>query len=220
MRTTSSLIAKDLPLHLPILMTSCRITAARPWTGAITSRYSARSRRRLGLRFSPFITLRSGAPYDVLVGEDLYGDTFENARAAFAPAGSCPAGFIGTIGDVVCSRAGTFTTNYNPASPANLVPRDYLTMAGLVSVNIRVYRVFGFGPVQGNGAMPSGGGGGGGGRGGGGGGGRGGGAMSMGPAGGGRGMVRRDHRTPLQSDHRTERRPISSTISTRPVTRG
>ncbi|HTX36675.1 MAG TPA: TonB-dependent receptor [Bryobacteraceae bacterium] len=140
----------------------------------------------LGLRFAPFITLRSGMPYDVLVGEDLYGDTLENARAAFAPAGSCPAGFLGTIGDVVCSRAGAFTTNYNPASPANLVPRDYLTMTGLVSVNIRVYRVFGFGAVQGNGAMPSGGGGGGGHYGGG--GGRGGGAMSMGPAGGGRGM--------------------------------
>ncbi len=136
----------------------------------------------LGLRIAPFITLRSGSPYDVEIGEDLYGDTFENARAAFAPAGACPAGFYGTIGDVVCSRAGDFTTTYNPANPANLVPRDYLTMAGLVSVNFRIYRVFGFGPVQSNGSgfNPGGGGGGGGGRGG-------GGAMAMGPGGGGRG---------------------------------
>jgi len=134
-----------------------------------------------GIRFAPFITLRSGSPYDVLVGEDLYGDTLENARAAFAPAGACPAGFIGTIGDVACSRAGAFTTSYNPGSPSNLVPRDYLTMAGLVSVNVRVYRVFGFGPIRSNAAAPTGGGGGGGG-------GRGGGsAMSMGPPGGGRG---------------------------------
>jgi len=140
------------------------------------------------VRIAPFITLRSGGPYDVLAGEDLYGDTFVNARAAFAAPGLCPAGFRGTIGDVVCSAAGDFTTTYNTTNPANLVPRNYLTMAGLVSVNVRVYRVFGFGPVQGNNAAPSGGGGGGG-RGGpgGGGGGRGGGAMSMGPGGGGGG---------------------------------
>jgi hypothetical protein len=126
-----------------------------------------------GIGIAPFITLRSGAPYDVLIGEDLYGDTFTNARAAFAPAGACPGGFNGVIGDVVCSPAGAFTTNYNPANPGNLVPRNYLTMAGLVSVNMRVYRVFGFGGRTGNHSQPSDGGGGhsygGGGRGGGGG---------------------------------------------------
>jgi hypothetical protein len=138
---------------------------------------------------SPFITLRSGMPYDVLTGEDLYGDTLTNSRAAFAPSGSCPAGFYGITGDVVCSHAGNFTTNYNPASPANLVPRDYLTMAGLVSVNFRIYHVFGLGRVTGKGAAAGGGPGGGGPGGGGpGGGGRGGGgAMSMGSGGGGRG---------------------------------
>jgi hypothetical protein len=133
---------------------------------------------------SPFITLRSGQPYDVLAGEDVYGDTLVNARAAFAASGSCPAGFTGTAGDIVCSRAGDFTTNYNAASPTNLVPRDYLTMAGLVSVNFRIYHVFGFGHVSaGNAATPGAGGGGRGG--GGGGGGRGGGGMQMGPGGGG-----------------------------------
>ncbi len=90
----------------------------------------------------------------------------------------------------MCSPAGAFTASYNPANPINVVPRNYLTMAGLVSINLRVYRVFGIGPRLAKGAAPAGGGGGGGGgRGGGGFGGRGGGgAMSMGPAGGGRGM--------------------------------
>ncbi len=133
-----------------------------------------------GLRFAPFITLRSGSPYDVLIGEDLYGSTLTNARAAFAPQGVCPAGFSGISGDVVCSRAGNFTTSYNPANPANVVPRNYLTMAGLVSVNMRVYKIFGFGPVGASGGGPSGGGGDHGGHGG-------GGGMRMGPAGGGRG---------------------------------
>jgi len=147
-----------------------------------------------GIRVAPFLTFRSGGPYDVLIGEDLYGDTLVNARAAFANAGACPPGFTGAIGDIECSRAGAFTASYNPANPANLVPRNYLTMAGLVSINARIYRVFGFGPVRGGAAGPPGGGGGpGGGPGGpggpGGGGGRGGGggAMSMG-GGGGRGM--------------------------------
>jgi len=141
-----------------------------------------------GIGVAPFITLRSGGPYDVLIGEDLYGDTFTNARAAFAPAGACPGGFSGVIGDVVCSPAGNFTTSYNPAHPANLVPRNFLSMAGLVSFNMRVYRVFGFGGRRGNQSQQMGGGGGGY-RGDHGGGPGGGGGMRMGPPGGGRGMM-------------------------------
>ena len=140
-----------------------------------------------GIHVAPFVTLRSGAPYDVLAGADLYGTTFNNARASFAPLGSCPPGFIGTIGNAVCSTAGAFTSAYNPANPVNVVPRNYLTMSGLVSINLRVYRVFGVGPRLAKGAAATGGGSGGGHGGGGGFGGRGGGAMSMGPAGAGRG---------------------------------
>lgn len=140
-----------------------------------------------GLRFAPFVTIRSGAPYDVLLGTDLYGDTYYNARPAFAPAGICPAAFIGTVGSIACTTRGQFDAAVLPGQTANLVPRDYLTMASMVSVNMRVYRVFGFGPVRGgnraannnNGGPPGGlanvfGGGGRGGRGGGGRGGRGG----------------------------------------------
>jgi hypothetical protein len=133
-----------------------------------------------GIWISPFIILRSGAPYDVLAGVDLYGTTLENARAAFAP-GICPAGFSGTIGNVVCSTAGAFTSSYNPANPINLVPRNFLTMTPLISVNLRIYHVFGIGRVMANATTGAPGGGGGGGR------GSGGGAMSMGSSGGGRG---------------------------------
>jgi len=149
----------------------------------------------LGLFFAPFVTVRSGAPYDVLLGQDIFGDQQFNARAAFAP-GSAACG-----GSIVCTPLGNFTTAYDPANPTNLVPRNFLTMAGLVSVNMRVQKVFGFGPSRSGGSGPRAGdmggpGGGGGGRGGfggpGGGGGRGGpggggGGMRMGPAGGGRG---------------------------------
>ncbi|HLK64176.1 MAG TPA: TonB-dependent receptor [Bryobacteraceae bacterium] len=148
--------------------------------------------------FSPFVTLRSGAPYDVLLGQDIYGDNNKNARAIFAPAGSTCG-----VGGVVCTTLGNFGTIYNPASPGNLVPRNYLTMAGLVSLNLRISRTFGLGAKRTGGAGPNpgdmgmgggppgGGGPGGGGPGGFGGGGPrgggGGGGMRMGPAGGGRG---------------------------------
>jgi hypothetical protein len=157
------------------------------------------------ISFSPFVTLRSGAPYDVLLGQDIYGDNSRNARAEFAPAGASCGGAI------VCTGLGNFQT-YNIASPviANLVPRNYLTMAGLFSLNMRISRTFGFGARRGGGANAAdagmgpggpggdpGGGFGGGGRGGAGGfggggggprgGGGGGGGMRMGPAGGGRG---------------------------------
>ncbi len=103
-----------------------------------------------GIRVAPFIALRSGQPYDVLDGTDVYGTTLINARAAFAPRGQC-SGATGVVlsGDVVCSPVGNFTTSYNVANPANLVPRNYLTMPGLVSINMRIYRVFGFGPDTG-----------------------------------------------------------------------
>jgi hypothetical protein len=139
------------------------------------------------VRFAPFVTMRSGQPYDVLLGQDVFGDTETNARAEFASNATCSS--VVRSGNNVCSPYGTFTSYTVGGSNTfpNLVPRDYLTMPGLVSVNLRIYRVFGFGPVRGSAAQPGGGGPPGGGRGGPGGfgGGRGGG-MRMG-GGGGRG---------------------------------
>ena len=135
-----------------------------------------------GVTFAPFVIVRSGAPYDALLGQDVFGDTYFNARPVLAgPGAACG-------GDIVCTPFGNFNTN--PAAVvagSNLVPRNYLTMAGLFSLNLRVYRVFGFGERAGSRAVPGDRGGGGpGGRGGGGFGGPGGG-MRMGPLGGGRG---------------------------------
>jgi hypothetical protein len=96
-----------------------------------------------GVRLAPFVTLRSGAPYDVLAGEDLFGDTLTNARAALVSTATCAA--VVRSGDAVCSPYGSFTSLYNVANPMNLVARNYLTMPGLVSVNLRLYRTFGFG---------------------------------------------------------------------------
>ena len=124
----------------------------------------------LGLRFSPFVVLQSGSPYDVLLGRDLNGDTLTNDRPAFA-SGPGPG--------IVATQFGDFLTNPVPGTP--LVPRNYLTTAGMASVNMRVSRTFGFGlPRSGGGNMGGGHGYGGGHHGG-------GGAMRMSP--GGRGPM-------------------------------
>jgi hypothetical protein len=141
----------------------------------------------LNVQLSPFLTLNSGRPYDVTLGTDLYGDTLKNARPDFA---------TGPGPNIVSTPFGYFNTNPVPGSSLNLVPRDYLTTAGLVSFNLRVGRTWGFGAprnpnaANANAAADAMGGGRGGGRGGfgggggrggfGGGGGRGGGGMRMG----------------------------------------
>jgi hypothetical protein len=138
------------------------------------------------VRFAPFITVRSGAPYDVISGTDIFGDN-GTVRADFAAANSC------SNANVRCTQSGDFQAVTNAANLGNLIPRNYLTMPGLFSVNMRIYRVFGFGAKRGaNAAAPDAGpggggppGGGGGGRGGGGGGGGGGARSGGGPGGGG-----------------------------------
>jgi hypothetical protein len=154
------------------------------------------------IQLSPFLTLNSGRPYNITLGTDLYGDTLQNARPDFA---------TGPGPNIVSTPFGYFNTNPVPGSSLNLVPRDYLTSAGLVSFNLRVGRTFGFGPPRSPNAANAatdgmgggrgggrGGFGGGGGRGGfGGGGGRGGGGMRMG--GGGRGGM---GTTSVSSEHR------------------
>ncbi len=109
-----------------------------------------------GLRLSPFLTLQSGSPYDVLIGRDLNGDTIPNDRPALA---SAPGPGI------VSTQFGYF--NINPQPGQALVARNYLTTAGLVSVNLRVSKTFGFGEARGAGGAAGNRGGGGGGRGGG-----------------------------------------------------
>jgi Carboxypeptidase regulatory-like domain len=96
-----------------------------------------------GIRFAPFFTMRSGQPYDVLSGQDLYGDTLTNARAAMTSTATC--GAVSRSGNSVCSPFGTFASSYSVVSPGTLAPRNYLTMPGMVSANLRVYRTFGFG---------------------------------------------------------------------------
>jgi hypothetical protein len=93
----------------------------------------------LALQFSPFVIAQSGGPYDVLVGTDIYGTTWTNARAAFAPASTA---------DTVCRTGiGCFES---PVVGGAVVPRNYLNSAATISLNLRLSRSFTFGPPRGS----------------------------------------------------------------------
>jgi hypothetical protein len=126
------------------------------------------------IRFSPFIIARSGSPFNITTGRDSNGDTVFVDRPAIATDLTNP--------DTVMTPFGAF--NPNPLPGQVLIARNYGQGPGFFSVNLRMGKVFGFGPHRETAASSTGGRGGGGGGGGGDhGGGRGG--MRMGGGGGG-----------------------------------
>jgi hypothetical protein len=95
----------------------------------------------MGFRLNPFVIVQSGAPYNMVIGEDLNGDTLQLQRPAFAT--------DLTRSSVRVTQFGAF--DIDPEAGQTIVPRDYLTGAGLVSLNLRLARTFGFGSRTGGG---------------------------------------------------------------------
>ena len=90
------------------------------------------------VRLSPFITVQSGAPYNITVGQDIYNDTLFNARP-------------GIPTDL--SKPGLIDTPYgwldpNPSPGEQLLPRNYGRGPGQISVNARLGKTWGFGPER------------------------------------------------------------------------
>ena len=89
-----------------------------------------------GLRLSPLVTLYSGAPFNIVTSQDVYGDTLLTARPGIATNANQP---------------GVLTTKYglldpDPRPGETILPRNYGRGPGLFSVNVRLSRTFGFGP--------------------------------------------------------------------------
>ncbi len=90
------------------------------------------------LRFSPFVNLNSGAPFDITSGSDAYGTSLFNSRPGIA---------------TDLSKPGLIQTKYglldpNPTPGEKIVPRNYGRGPGQYSVNLRVSKSFGFGPEK------------------------------------------------------------------------
>jgi hypothetical protein len=90
---------------------------------------------RFGLRFSPFVTLATGRPYNITTGTDINGDSLYNDRPAFAT--------DLTRASVVHTALGSF--DVLPMAGQTIIPRNYGQGPGLVTVNLRVAKTIIFG---------------------------------------------------------------------------
>jgi carboxypeptidase family protein len=88
-----------------------------------------------GFRINPFIVAASGAPFNIMLGQDWYGTSIFNARPAFATDLSRP--------NVVVTPFGAFDTRPIPGEV--IIPPNYGNGPGLFTLNLRLSKTFGFG---------------------------------------------------------------------------
>lgn len=94
---------------------------------------------RWNVRLSPFIIVQSGAPFNITAGSDLYGTSLFNGRPGIATDRAKP---------------GLIQTQYglldpNPAPGETLVGRNYGRAPAQITVNLRITKAIGFGPLKG-----------------------------------------------------------------------
>ena len=97
------------------------------------------------VRFSPFVTVESGPPFDITIGRDLYGMTLFNARP-------------GIPNDP--NKPGLIRTSYglldpNPTPNQKILPRNYGHGPGSILVNLRVAKTIEFDGERKGAAVPS-----------------------------------------------------------------
>ena len=91
---------------------------------------------RYGLTVQPFVSVRSGRPFDITAGTDLNGDTIFNDRPAFATDLARPS--------VVRTAYGNFDTAPMPSQ--TIIPYNYGHGPGLLWVDLQMSEVFHVGP--------------------------------------------------------------------------
>jgi hypothetical protein len=90
-----------------------------------------------GMLFSPLLVMDSGAPFNITVGQDLYGDTLFNGRPGIATDTSRPG--------LVATRYGLLDPN--PVPGEAILPRNFGRGPGLMLANLRIAKIFSFGPT-------------------------------------------------------------------------
>jgi hypothetical protein len=85
-------------------------------------------------RLSPFVVADSGSPFDIVIGEDLNGDSLFNDRPSFVTDLSRPS--------VVRTRFGIFDTD--PIPGQTRIPRNFGTGSAVYTFNLRVSKTFVF----------------------------------------------------------------------------
>jgi hypothetical protein len=88
-----------------------------------------------GFRVTPFIAIASGAPFNIVVGQDLNGDSVFNDRPTFASDLTRPS--------VVSTPWGVFDTE--PIAGQHVIPVNYGTGSGQFTANMTLGKTVGFG---------------------------------------------------------------------------
>jgi hypothetical protein len=98
------------------------------------------------LLLNPIIIASTGRPFNIITGRDNNGDGLFTDRPAFASSSTRPADFRSTpFGDF----------DINPAPGTKIIPRNFGSSPGFISVNLRLSRQFKFGGAQGSAAAPT-----------------------------------------------------------------
>lgn len=96
------------------------------------------------LTFSPFVLATSGAPFNIITGEDTNLDGVAMERPSFAPDGVSCSGPTKPA-NVVCTRFGNF--NVFPQAGEALIPRNFGQSPAYFNVNLTVSKAFAFGRI-------------------------------------------------------------------------
>jgi hypothetical protein len=88
------------------------------------------------ISLSPFIVAQSGTPYNVTLGNDQNGDTLLNDRPSFTPG----------LSTANCKNAKSFGTPALGVINYTEIPINYCTGPALFTTNLRINKLFGFGP--------------------------------------------------------------------------
>jgi hypothetical protein len=95
------------------------------------------------ISLNPFVIVQSGRPFNITLGRDLNGDTFNQERPAFAPAGAnCD------DPNIKCTPYGNFKLTVAPGDV--MIPRNFAEGPGSVTVNLRVSKTWSFGSEGGD----------------------------------------------------------------------
>lgn len=100
-----------------------------------------------GVRLNPFVNFSSAAPFNIVAGRDLNGDSLNNDRPSFYT-GVCDPNV--KIANVYCTPYGNF--NANPSLSEAPIPRNFGNGFGSFNINLRVSRTWGFGEPSGGAA--------------------------------------------------------------------
>jgi uncharacterized membrane protein YgcG len=89
-----------------------------------------------GFRVSPFMVANSGAPFNIITGTDLNGDSIFNDRPAFA------SGVSGA--SIVDTSFGAFNTSPTPGQA--IIPSNFGSSPAQFTLNMRLSKTIGLGP--------------------------------------------------------------------------